>query len=283
MWHAVTTGERISRWLGPVSGDLELGGRFQIEGNAGGTVLQCEAPSLLEVTWEYGGGLGWVRVALIEAAEGTRLRLEHSASVDDDTRRQFGPGALGIGWELGLGGLGLHLADPTAAERRTRLRRPRLPGVRESGGRGLDGGGRRRRRWSGGGPGGGRALHRGVHRSAGGCRRGGLTVHAFDVLGDPVRRRILQLLAAGESASGEVVGVISEEFGIGQPAVSMQLKVLRESGFAHVRAAGRRRLYSIDADPLAEVDAWLSPFRQFWEQRLDALATELRRGPDSDS
>jgi len=107
-------------------------------------------------------------------------------------------------------------------------------------------------------------------------------VHAFDVLGDPVRRRILQLLAGGEYASGEVVEVISEEFGIGQPAVSMQLKVLRDSGFASVRADGRRRLYAIDAGPLAEVDAWLSPFRQFWEQRLDALATELRRGPDSD-
>jgi DNA-binding transcriptional ArsR family regulator len=106
-------------------------------------------------------------------------------------------------------------------------------------------------------------------------------MHAFDVLGDPVRRRILQLLAAGECASGEVVEVISEEFGIGQPAVSMQLKVLRDSGFASVRADGRRRLYAIDAGPLAEVDAWLHPFRRFWEQRLDALATELRRQPDS--
>jgi DNA-binding transcriptional ArsR family regulator len=107
-------------------------------------------------------------------------------------------------------------------------------------------------------------------------------MHAFDVLGDPVRRRILELLADGERASGEVVEVISEEFGIGQPAVSMQLKVLRESGFASVRADGRRRLYALDSAPLAQVDAWLSPFRCFWEQRLDALATELRRGRDSD-
>jgi DNA-binding transcriptional ArsR family regulator len=106
-------------------------------------------------------------------------------------------------------------------------------------------------------------------------------VHAFDVLGDPVRRRILELLATGEQSSGGIVEVISEEFGIGQPAVSMQLKVLRESGFATVRAEGRRRLYAIDSAPLARVDAWLSPFRPFWEQRLDALATELRRGPDS--
>jgi len=103
-------------------------------------------------------------------------------------------------------------------------------------------------------------------------------VHAFDVLGDPVRRRILELLAQGERASGDVVEVISEEFGIGQPAVSMQLKVLRESGFATVRADGRRRLYAIDSAPLAQVDAWLGRFRAFWEQRLDALGTELRRG-----
>jgi len=107
-------------------------------------------------------------------------------------------------------------------------------------------------------------------------------MHAFDVLRDPVRRRILELLAGGEQSSGDVVAVISEEYGIGQPAVSMQLRVLRESGFATVRDEGRRRLYAIDSTPLAQVDAWLSPFRRFWEQRLDALATELRRGPDSD-
>ena len=105
-------------------------------------------------------------------------------------------------------------------------------------------------------------------------------MHAFDVLGDPVRRRILELLAEGERASGDVVEVISEEFGIGQPAVSMQLKVLRESGFASVRAEGRRRLYAIESAPLAQVDAWLDPFRRFWDQRLDALGTELRRGRD---
>ncbi|HCB03940.1 MAG TPA: metalloregulator ArsR/SmtB family transcription factor [Nocardioides sp.] len=103
-------------------------------------------------------------------------------------------------------------------------------------------------------------------------------MHAFDVLGDPVRRRILELLVAGERSSGEVVEVISEEFGIGQPAVSMQLRILRESGFASVRAEGRRRLYAIDPAPLAGVDAWLAPFRAFWEQRLDALELELRRG-----
>ena len=103
-------------------------------------------------------------------------------------------------------------------------------------------------------------------------------VHAFDVLGDPVRRRILELLASGEQASGEVSAVIRDEFGISQPAVSQHLKVLRESGFASVRADGNRRLYAVQAAPLREVDAWLERFRGFWEQRLDALGTELARG-----
>ena len=103
-------------------------------------------------------------------------------------------------------------------------------------------------------------------------------MHAFDVLGDPVRRRILELLADGEHASGEVVEVIAGEFAITQSAVSQQLKVLRESGFATVRAEGARRLYALDARPLAEVDAWLDPFRRFWGPRLAALATEVARG-----
>lgn len=103
-------------------------------------------------------------------------------------------------------------------------------------------------------------------------------MHAFDVLGDPVRRRILELLADGEHSSGEVVEVISAEFGIGQPAVSMQLKVLRDNGFASVRAEGSRRIYAVDAAPLAEVDGWLEQFRRFWDQRLDALGTEIARG-----
>jgi DNA-binding transcriptional ArsR family regulator len=103
-------------------------------------------------------------------------------------------------------------------------------------------------------------------------------VHAFDVLGDPVRRRILELLASGEHTSGEVVEVVGGEFGISQPAVSQHLRVLRDSGFAHVRAAGTRRIYAVDPSGLREVDAWLGQFRGFWEQRLDALGTELARG-----
>jgi DNA-binding transcriptional ArsR family regulator len=103
-------------------------------------------------------------------------------------------------------------------------------------------------------------------------------MHAFDVLGDPIRRRILELLADGEQSSGGLTAVIREEFGITQPAVSLHLRVLRENGFATVRADGTRRLYAVDATPLQEVDMWLQRFRRFWEQRLDALATELGRG-----
>lgn len=102
-------------------------------------------------------------------------------------------------------------------------------------------------------------------------------MHAFDVLGDPVRRRILELLAVGELTSGAVAETVRTEFGISQPAVSQHLKVLRESGFATVRPEGARRLYAVDAAPLREVDVWLDHFRRFWEQRLDSLATELAR------
>lgn len=103
-------------------------------------------------------------------------------------------------------------------------------------------------------------------------------MHAFDVLGDPVRRRILELLAARELASGEVVEVIAAEFGISQAAVSQHLKVLRDSGFASVRAEGQRRLYALDTAPMREVDQWLDQFRSFWTHRLAALGTEIARG-----
>lgn len=103
-------------------------------------------------------------------------------------------------------------------------------------------------------------------------------MHAFDVLGDPVRRRILELLARGESSSGEIVRVVSSEFGISQPGVSQHLKVLRENGFANVRKQGAQRLYSVDAGPLQEIDSWLEGFRGFWIHRLEALDTEVKRG-----
>lgn len=103
-------------------------------------------------------------------------------------------------------------------------------------------------------------------------------MHALDVLGDPVRRRLLELLAGGETPAGDLGRVIQEEFGISQPAVSQHLRVLRESGFATVRPEGTRRLYAIDPAPLAEADAWFAEFRRFWQPRLDALGTELARG-----
>lgn len=103
-------------------------------------------------------------------------------------------------------------------------------------------------------------------------------MHAFDVLGDPIRRRILELLADGEQSSGAIAAIVQTEFGITQPAVSQHLKVLRESGFATVRPEGARRLYAVDAAPFRQLDDWLEHFRRFWDQRLDSLATELARG-----
>ena len=103
-------------------------------------------------------------------------------------------------------------------------------------------------------------------------------VHAFDILGDPTRRRILQLLADGELSSGEITDVIRAEFGISQPAVSQHLRVLRENGFASARPDGARRLYVVEATALREVDEWLERFRTMWDQPMEALATELARG-----
>ncbi|MGP3534461.1 ArsR/SmtB family transcription factor [Microbacterium sp. RD1] len=103
-------------------------------------------------------------------------------------------------------------------------------------------------------------------------------MHALDILGDPVRRRIVELLADGERRAGEVGEVVQGEFGISQPAVSQHLRVLRENGFAQVRAEGTRRLYALDPQALAEADRWFSQFRATWAPRLDALGTELARG-----
>jgi DNA-binding transcriptional ArsR family regulator len=103
-------------------------------------------------------------------------------------------------------------------------------------------------------------------------------MHAFDVLGDPVRRRIVEVLADGEASSGELVTIIQREFGITQAAVSQHLKVLRESGFASVRPDRTRRIYTIEPKRLREIDTWLDHFRHFWVHRLEALATEVARG-----
>ncbi|HYD11002.1 MAG TPA: SRPBCC family protein [Acidimicrobiales bacterium] len=109
VWDAITNAERIPRWLAPISGDLCLGGTYQLEGNAGGTITTCDAPRHLAVTWEYGGQVSWVDVTLTTVEHGTSLRLEHVAPVDPHWG-EYGPGAVGIGWDLSLLGLLDHLA-----------------------------------------------------------------------------------------------------------------------------------------------------------------------------
>jgi DNA-binding transcriptional ArsR family regulator len=107
-----------------------------------------------------------------------------------------------------------------------------------------------------------------------------LGMQAFDVLGDPVRRRILELLADGERSAGEITTIVQDEFGISQPGVSQHLRVLRESGFTSVRPVGTRRLYAVDPLPLKEVDMWLEPFRRRWEEtfeRLDEVLLAMKR------
>ncbi|HWL99585.1 MAG TPA: SRPBCC family protein [Nocardioidaceae bacterium] len=121
MWDACTNPERLPRWFLPVSGDLRLGGRYQLEGNAGGTIERCDPPKSFAVTWEYGESLSWVEVRLsAEPAGGTRFELEHIVP-DDEHWAQFGPGATGVGWDLGIMALSLHLStgervDPKEVE-----------------------------------------------------------------------------------------------------------------------------------------------------------------------
>jgi uncharacterized protein YndB with AHSA1/START domain len=118
VWDALTNAERIPRWFLPVTGDLRLGGRYQFQGNAGGTITRCEPPRLLAVTWEMGGSDSWLTISLLNDPNGgTRLELEHVAHVDDDFWNQFGPGAVGVGWDLALFGLGQHLATGGSVDR----------------------------------------------------------------------------------------------------------------------------------------------------------------------
>lgn len=109
LWDACTNPERIPRWFLPVSGDLRVGGTYQLEGNAGGTIERCDPPTSFAATWEYGDEVSWIAVHLAPEGDGTRLTLEHIAHVDDERWDQFGPGAVGVGWDLGLIGLVLHL------------------------------------------------------------------------------------------------------------------------------------------------------------------------------
>ncbi|WRZ92044.1 SRPBCC family protein [Streptomyces sp. NBC_01007] len=112
VWDACTSAERIPRWFLPVSGDLRLGGTYQLEGNAGGTVERCEPPKSFAATWEYGGEVSWIEVRVTPEGDRTRFELEHIAHVGDERWAQFGPGAVGVGWDLGLMGLAGHLGSP---------------------------------------------------------------------------------------------------------------------------------------------------------------------------
>ncbi|MET8522159.1 SRPBCC family protein [Nocardioides sp. NBC_00163] len=114
VWDALTTKERIPRWLMPVTGDFEVGGRYQLEGNAGGEILACDRPKLLSITWAYGDMMSWVDATLTASGGRTLLRLEHSAPVPPEQWKEFGPSAVGIGWEQMLLGLALHLSAPEA-------------------------------------------------------------------------------------------------------------------------------------------------------------------------
>jgi uncharacterized protein YndB with AHSA1/START domain len=114
LWDALTNPERIPRWFSPVTGDLKLGGRYQIQGNAGGTIRRCDPPAALDLTWEFGGGKSWVTLRLAAEGARTRLTLEHIMLAEDmkgEHWLQFGPGAVGVGWDLSFLGLGLHLAS----------------------------------------------------------------------------------------------------------------------------------------------------------------------------
>ncbi|MET0479842.1 MAG: SRPBCC family protein [Mycetocola sp.] len=111
VWNAITTQDRISRWLAPITGEFTLGGRYQIEGNASGEVLECAEPTRLHVTWEYGGDVSWVTATLSGDDSTTTLEVEHVAHVGDEDWKMFGPSAVGIGWDMMLLGLSLHLAS----------------------------------------------------------------------------------------------------------------------------------------------------------------------------
>jgi len=119
LWDAVTNKDRIPRWFLPVSGDLRLGGRYQLQGNAGGTITRCKPPRAVAMTWEFGGEVTWLEVTLEATPDGrSLLRLEHVARVPDPRWNEFGPGAVGVGWDTALLGLGRYLDTGIAVDPR---------------------------------------------------------------------------------------------------------------------------------------------------------------------
>lgn len=117
VWDACTDPERIPRWFLPVSGELRVHGRYQLEGNAGGRIERCDPPKGFAATWEYGGDVSWIELRLsTDPKGGTRFELEHTAHVDDERWAEFGPGAVGVGWDLALMGLAIHLSSGRAVD-----------------------------------------------------------------------------------------------------------------------------------------------------------------------
>jgi uncharacterized protein YndB with AHSA1/START domain len=122
VWDALTNPERLTRWFLPISGDYRVGGRYQLEGNAGGEIIACERPNRLRVTWAYGATASEAEVSELEVRlspagdDATTLDLEHTAVVPDEAWDQFGPGAVGVGWDQGLVGLAAHLHGESLGE-----------------------------------------------------------------------------------------------------------------------------------------------------------------------
>jgi|SRR5579872_4124063 len=140
LWDAITNAERIPRWFLPVSGDLRLGGRYQLQGNAGGQITACEPPQMLSLTWEFGGQVSWVNVHLTEMSDGgTELRLEHIAHVPEDFWNQYGPGAVGVGWDLSMLGLARHIETGATLDPKQGAEWPTTPEGREFAGQSSEG------------------------------------------------------------------------------------------------------------------------------------------------
>ncbi|MFK7766784.1 MAG: SRPBCC domain-containing protein [Mariniblastus sp.] len=117
LWDAVANPKRLPCWFLPITGDLKLGGRYQLEGHASGKITQCVPQEFMEMTWECGDNLSWVSIRLTPDGEGTRMTLEHTMLKDEASEthwKKYGPGATGVGWDLGFAGLGLHLANGNA-------------------------------------------------------------------------------------------------------------------------------------------------------------------------
>ncbi len=249
---------------------------------------ECRAPETFAVTWEFGEMVSWLTVTLTEADGGAVLELAHEAPVDPQMWTQFGPGAVGVGWDLGLMALGLHLESGAAVDpadrpgvpddtrgRRVRRRRRGRLGRRRGRRRGRPGAGAGRR------PGDRSVLHgdaRGRVTTASDASDASDAPDALDALGDPSRRRILELLAGTERTVGELVAGLQERGPISQPAVSQHLAVLRGAGLVRVRPEGTRRFHAVDEDGVAAVRGWLDRLLDPFEQPLDALATEVARG-----